>query len=60
MQAGLVYTEKGFKSFTDWRLIQRGPRKGQVEVKICKACSTGIRYVKRIVSPDQIRRFPQK
>jgi len=60
MQTGLVYTDRGFKTFTDYRRIQRGPRRGMVEVCICRPVQAGVKYVPRVVHPDQIKRYPER
>ena len=59
MRTGLVYTDRGFKPFTQYRMIQRGPRRGMVEVRICRSFRTGVKYVPCIVHPDQIKRYPE-
>ena len=59
MRPGWVYTDRGFKPFTEYRPIRRGLRKGQVEVRISKLTREGVRYVTRIVNPDQIKRYPE-
>jgi len=63
MKPGLVYLERGHKPFTEHRKIRRGRNKGRIEVQIrvITAPETGwtIKTVKRIVDPDQIKRYPQ-
>ena len=67
MKPGLVYFKGSFRTFTEFREIQRGKNTGRVEVQLREARQHGKpperswawATVKRIVSKDEIRRFPQ-
>ena len=61
MRAGIEYLDdKGFKPFVRFRRITKGRQKGRMEIEVREAYGKGLRWVKRVVDPERIKRYPQE
>ncbi len=61
-KTGFVEIAGNCRVFTTYREIQRGKRKGCIEVQVREPCCTGssweMKNRKRVVEKEQIRSFP--